>query len=101
MDISAVFFSVPVNIDRKENRLFKRAKMASLLELIKAIFLGIPEEVAEWLPISSTGTVEHWNSVSQSAPILKGDVDNSGTADPDDAIYLLYHVNFPSSYPLH
>ena len=29
----------------------------------------------------------------------KGDVDGNGVVDTDDAIYLLYHVNFPESYP--
>ncbi len=45
-----------------------------------------------------TGTVEGWTSVTQSTPVLKGDVDSSGTVDLDDAIYLLYHVNFSDSY---
>ncbi len=31
---------------------------------------------------------------------LKGDVDNDGDVDMDDAIYLLYHVNFQSTYPV-
>ena len=32
---------------------------------------------------------------------LKGDVDRDGDVDMDDAIYLLFHVNFSDSYPLH
>ncbi len=63
--------------------------------------LTVGESHLTLLSTNPTGTVEHWTSVSQGAPILKGDVDNSGTADPDDAIYLLYHVNFSDSYPLH
>ena len=31
---------------------------------------------------------------------LKGDVDNDGDVDMDDAIYLLFHVNFQDSYPV-
>ena len=31
---------------------------------------------------------------------LKGDVDNDGDVDMDDAIYLLFNVNFPASYPV-
>ena len=31
---------------------------------------------------------------------LKGDVDNDGDVDLDDAIYLLYHVNFKETYPV-
>ncbi len=31
---------------------------------------------------------------------IPGDVDNSGKVDLDDAIYLLYYVNFPSAYPV-
>ena len=31
---------------------------------------------------------------------VAGDTDGNGTLDADDAIYLLYHVYFPSDYPL-
>jgi hypothetical protein len=31
---------------------------------------------------------------------LKGDVDNDSDVDLDDAIYLLYHVNFKDTYPV-
>lgn len=31
---------------------------------------------------------------------IRGDVDNNKTVDLDDAIYLLYHVNFSSTYPI-
>ena len=31
---------------------------------------------------------------------LRGDVDENGEVDINDAIYLLYHVNFPSTYPI-
>lgn len=31
---------------------------------------------------------------------VMADVDQSGTTDSDDAIYLLFHVNFPDAYPL-
>ena len=31
---------------------------------------------------------------------LSGDLDQSGSVDADDAIYLLYHVFFPDCYPL-
>ena len=29
------------------------------------------------------------------------DFDGNGDTNMDDAIYLLFHVNFPESYPLH
>ena len=32
--------------------------------------------------------------------VLKGDVNGNGTVDLDDAIYLLYHVNFSETYPV-
>ena len=31
---------------------------------------------------------------------IRGDVDNNKTVDLDDAIYLLYHVNFSDTYPI-
>lgn len=31
---------------------------------------------------------------------LLGDMDNNGKVDLDDAIYLLYYINFPTSYPV-
>ena len=31
---------------------------------------------------------------------LKGDLDGNGVVNLEDAIYLLYHVNFPTNYPL-
>ena len=31
---------------------------------------------------------------------IKGDCDGDGNLSPDDAIYLLYHVYFPESYPI-
>ncbi len=52
------------------------------------------------LSTTPTGTVEGWTSVNQGAPALKGDVDKSGAVDLNDAIYLLYHVNFPGNYPI-
>ena len=33
-------------------------------------------------------------------PYILGDVDNDSDVDLDDAIYLLYHVNFPTTYPV-
>lgn len=33
-------------------------------------------------------------------PYIPGDVDNDGDVDMDDAIYLLFHVNFPASYSI-
>ncbi len=47
-----------------------------------------------------TGEVIGWTSITRSAPQLKGDIDASGKVDLNDAIYLLYHVNFPGSYPV-
>ena len=38
--------------------------------------------------------------VQNVALFLKGDVDNDGDVDMDDAIYLLFHVNFQDSYPV-
>ena len=40
-------------------------------------------------------------TVGEPAPAyLKGDVDNDGDVDLDDAIYLLYYVNFSATYPV-
>lgn len=47
-----------------------------------------------------TGEVTHWTGVTQGAPLLKGDVNNDGNVNLDDAIYLLYHVNFSVTYPV-
>ncbi len=46
------------------------------------------------------GTVAGWTSVSQGKPQVKGDSDGNGTLDLDDAIHLLFYVNFPESYPV-
>ena len=33
-------------------------------------------------------------------PYTPGDMDDNGAVDLDDAIYFLFHVNFPNFYPL-
>lgn len=43
-----------------------------------------------------------WLSGHEEIPMLsviKGDLDDSGTIDTKDAVYLLYHVYFSSKYP--
>ncbi len=43
-------------------------------------------------------TVQFQVNVVERPAFIPGDVDNSGVVDLDDAIYLLYHVNFPANY---
>ncbi|MBO7157595.1 MAG: hypothetical protein J6W31_03235, partial [Clostridia bacterium] len=45
------------------------------------------------------GEVLGWTNVSQGTAQIKGDADNDSDVDLDDAIYLLYHVNFSATYP--
>jgi hypothetical protein len=47
-----------------------------------------------------SGEVLGWTSTSQGTAQIKGDVNNDSDVDLDDAIYLLYHVNFSSTYPV-
>ena len=61
-------------------------------------------------PSGTLGTYKYANHNSYkvisigytTAPVLSipGDVDNDGDVDLDDAIYLLYHVNFKETYPV-
>ena len=45
-------------------------------------------------------TVQFQVNVSERPAFIPGDVDNDTVVDLDDAIYLLYHVNFKDTYPV-
>jgi len=47
-----------------------------------------------------TGRLNLYARFAPASSYLKGDVDGNGVVDMDDAIYLLFAINFPESYPL-
>lgn len=57
---------------------------------------GIVTKFVSW----TNGVLEKDGAGYTRLKAIDGDTDGNGTLDADDAIYLLYHVYFPSDYPL-
>lgn len=66
----------------------------------KSVSATVAESHLTLIDTEPDGQVTGWTSVTHKTSALKGDADGSGNVDMDDAIYLLFHINFPASYPI-
>ena len=64
------------------------------------IYFSKPGYITREFIINVVGNVVQDSVMMRDYSVLKGDLDESGEVDLNDAIYLLYHVNFPGSYPV-